>query len=150
MVHPLDLVVAVWNMARANDRNQAISSSWPRWTRSPWISQEAAGAEPSSTQVNRPLCEEMDTGDPTDLGAAASDGPTVTSESIKDPEKRLFTTWLEKQTPGCMMLEVSDCKRCGPELTNFIAALFPDICRALHSSPEAPPTRLVHTFYDSP
>jgi hypothetical protein len=92
----------------------------------------------------------MDTDDPTDLGAAASDGPTVTSESIKNPEKRLFTTWLEKQTPGCMMLEVSGCKRCGPELTSFIAALFPDICGALRSSPEAPPTRLVHTFYDSP
>jgi hypothetical protein len=47
-------------------------------------------------------------------------------------------------------LEVSGCKRCGPELTKFIAALFPDICGNLHSSPGAPPTRLVHTFYDSP
>ena len=27
---------------------------------------------------------------------------------------------------------------------------FPDICGALHSSPVAPPTTLVHTFYDSP
>ena len=27
---------------------------------------------------------------------------------------------------------------------------FPEICKALHSSPVAPPTTLVHTFYDSP
>ena len=69
---------------------------------------------------------------------------------INNPEKRLFTSWLDKPTPGCLVLEVSGCKRCGREITTFIAALFPDICGALRSSPEAPPTTLVHTFYDSP
>ena len=129
----------------AGDKHQSIVTNWPQWTRSPWISQEA-GAEPSSTQVNRP-CEEMDTDAPTDLGPAFSrEGADV----IKNPEKRLFTSWLEKPTPSCLILEVSGCKRCGREVTTFIATLFPDICGALHSSPVAPPTTLVHTFYDSP
>ena len=75
----------------AGDKHQSIVTNWPQWTRSPWISQEA-GAEPSSTQVNRP-CEEMDTDAPTDLGPAFSrEGADV----IKYPEKRLFTSWLAK------------------------------------------------------
>ena len=74
----------------AGDKHQGIITNWPQWALSPWISQEA-GAEPSSTQVNRP-CEEMDTDAPTDLGPAFSrEGADV----IKDPEKRLFTSWLE-------------------------------------------------------
>jgi len=82
-----------------------------------------ADAEPSSdsTQARRPLCEEMDTDAPTDLGPAFSrEGADV----IKDPEKRLFTSWLDKPTPGCLIREVSGCKRCGLEVTIFIAALF--------------------------
>ena len=135
----------------AGDRNQTISTQVPQWTRAPWISSEDTGAESSS--AHRPMCEEMDTDTPTDLGVGlqvAGDVATDTANAIKNPEKRLFTSWLEKQTPGCMMLEVSGCKRCGPEITTFISALFPDICAALHASPEAPPTTLVHTFYDSP
>ena len=77
----------------AGDKHQSIVTNWPQWTRSPWISQEA-GAEPSSTQVNRP-CEEMDTDAPTDLGPAFSrEGADVTV--IRNPEKCLFTSRLEK------------------------------------------------------
>jgi hypothetical protein len=43
---------------------------------------------------------------------------------IKNPEKRLFTSWLEKPTPSCLILEVSGCKRCGREVTTFIATFF--------------------------
>ena len=64
----------------AGDKHQSIVTNWPQWTRSPWISQEA-GAEPSSTQVNRP-CEEMGTDAPTDLGPAFSrEGAVVIKKS---------------------------------------------------------------------
>ena len=62
----------------------------------------------------------------------------------------MFTSWLHKPTPGCLILEASGCNRCGREVITFIATLFPDICKALRYSPVAPPTTLVHTFYDSP
>ena len=41
---------------------------------------------------------------------------------IKHPEKRLFTSWLEKANSEFLILEASGCKRCGREVTTFIGA----------------------------
>ena len=47
-------------------------------------------------------------------------------------------------------LELNGCKRCGPEVCKFVAALCHQFCPKLYASPEAPLTRLKHTFYDCP
>ena len=49
-----------------------------------------------------------------------------------------------------MVLELNGCKRCGPQVCNFVSQLFPTYCPKLTACPEAPRTHLHHTFYDSP
>jgi hypothetical protein len=120
----------------AGDPNQGIISHFPRWTRAPWISDEAPRAH------NSLPVEEVDM-DTSVLDDAGVDGRAF----IKNPEHRPFTTWLDQSKGGVLLLELNGCKRCGPQVCNFVSKLFPAYCGKLVACPEAFPT---HTFYDSP
>ena len=108
---------------------------WPRWTRVPWINSEGRSMRPA---------QEKGTDTPSVTGRPAP-------QTIKNPENRPFMTWLTSpaRKDGVLLLELNGCKRCGPVVCKFVAALFPQFCPKLYASPEAPLTRLTHTFYDS-
>ena len=85
-----------------------------------------------------------------------TDTPSVTGrpapQTIKNPENRPFMTWLTSpaRKDDVLLLVLNGCKRCGPEVCKSVAALLPQFCPKLYASPEAPETRLTHTFYDCP
>ena len=120
----------------AGDPHQIVANTWPRWTRVPWISSEGRSMRPA---------QEQDTDTPSVTGRPAP-------QTIKNPENRPFMTWLTSpaRKDDVLLLELNGCKRCGPEVCKFVAALFPQFCPKLYASPEAPETRLTHTFYDCP
>jgi hypothetical protein len=123
----------------AGDPNQVIISHFPRWTRAPWISDEAPRAH-NSLPVEK---VDMDTSVLDDAGV---EGKAV----IRNPEHRPCTTWLDQSKGGVLLLELNGCKRCGPQVCNSVTKRFPAYCGKLFACPEALPTQLKHTFNDSP
>jgi hypothetical protein len=71
-------------------------------------------------------------------------------DSLRNPLHRPFTAWLGEGNTDVAVLELNGCKRCGPKVCQFVSKLFKEYCGSLFACPEAPPTELRHTFYDSP
>ena len=143
------------------DPNQSIEQrvQWPTWTRQPWISTESrsgrdeqAGSQQPQVASEEDLAEpaDMDTLAPSGTATEAAEGSQTRLAVTPNPLQRQFTEWLlkpKRPMPGYQVLQLSGCKRCGPQVCSFISQLFPDFCQSITAADTAPQTRLVHTFY---
>ena len=128
-------------------------SSWPKWTRQPWVSKEP-GAGQQADSEHAQLAVEEDLAEPVDMGTAVTGAAPAAAPAramvIRNLEERKPTEWLGMRQAGSQILELNGCKRCGKEVCDFIRELFPAHCGRILASKAAPETRLVHTFYDTP
>jgi hypothetical protein len=128
---PSDMTVKT--VVFAGDPHQVITWSWPRWTRAPWVSEEASREKAS------PTVEEVDMDTPVWIGARVEG-----MDSLRNPLHRPFTAWLGEGNTDVAVLELNGCKRCGPKVCQFVSKLFKEYCGSWFACPEAPPTELRH------
>ena len=139
-------VLAACHMAETvvflGDENQSVDVVPPHYTRTPWVSLD----DPLS------LCqEELDTVDHGIVGLAGARGsrkePSSGAWESSAPGKRC---WFTEFFAGQQILELAECKRCGPEVTRFCCRMFKWCKDAGYNSSEcAPNTKLYHYFYDT-
>ncbi len=119
------------------DENQNIERVNPNYTRTPWVNVNEDGGSAAPQPKRRRLIE---VGDQQDHDDVVQD-----TAHFQNPLHRQATEWL--QAPACTVTHLNYSKRQGPEVTKFLALLFP-FCRQFCSDNAAPKTELMHVYYN--
>lgn len=151
------VLAACYNAATVvflGDENQSIDFVQPSYTRTPWVSVDNPYAI-CKEELNAVDC---DSGDETQRVATSVWTAAGSSSDSKEPSssapitrinprRRWFTEYFNKNQT---ILELPECKRCGPQVTDFCCRMF-KWCDAanFNSSGCAPNTKLYHYFYET-
>ncbi len=120
MAHALTTIVV-------GDPDQAVEQRVPTWTRVPWT----GDLEP-------------DDGD----GLEEAERQAYHGRKMENP-KAVFLIDFMRQMPPEDIASLTRCKRCGPEVCDFLRATMPFL-HDFVADPVAPRTQLLHVFYNSP
>ena len=149
------VLAACYNAATVvffGDENQSIDFVQPSYTRTPWVSVDNPYAI-CKEELNSVDCDDETQGVATSVWpAAGSSSDSREPSSIVpitriNPRRRWFTEYFSKNQT---ILELPECKRCGPQVTDFCCRMFKWCEKAkFNSSGCAPNTQLYHYFYET-
>ena len=128
--------LSIETLALIGDVHQRLNVPRPAYTRTPW----------QKLEEKRASIELDDAGEGEDDRAPQQPSPGASSAAsanvLRNPRERYFSDWVEPSKDQ----QLTVCKRCGPQVTNFVAATF-DFAKNFTSS-EDNDTWLWYVFYD--